>query len=62
MGDCKAGIYKDNIAVTHFPLMCFGGLGQPRCEYLDECVQENGLKKRKRRKRSEVKNEHIKTK
>lgn len=49
MGECKSGIYKDNVVVTHFPLVCFGGLGQPRCKYLDACAQENGMKKRKQR-------------
>lgn len=50
MGECKAGIYKDNSVVTHCPLVCLGGLGQPPCQYLDECANEHGMRRRKRRK------------
>jgi hypothetical protein len=49
MGECKAGLYKSNSIVTHTPLMCFGGLGQPTCQYLKECMDENGFKLRVRR-------------
>ncbi len=47
MGECRAKIYKDNSVVTHFPLVCFGGFGQPRCPYLDICAPENNMKKEK---------------
>lgn len=52
-GTCRMGIYKSNVVVTHFPLVCFGGHGQPRCEHLDTCAAENGMVKRKRRKEKE---------
>jgi hypothetical protein len=29
MTTCKAGHYKDNSIITHGPLVCFGGYGQP---------------------------------
>ena len=51
MGKCKAGYYKTNIVVTHGPLVCFGGFGQPECSYLEECTKEHGMKKRKKRER-----------
>jgi len=35
---CKAGQYTTNSIVTHSPLVCFGGFGQPRCGYLTECL------------------------
>lgn len=43
MGKCKQGHYTDNIVVTHAPLVCFGGFGQPECEYLEYCLEENGF-------------------
>jgi hypothetical protein len=50
MGECKAGHYTNNEVVTHMPLVCHGGEGQPPCEYLDRCAIENGMKKRRIRK------------
>jgi len=41
MGECKKGIYKDNFVVTRKPLMCYGGFGQPKCEYVKECFKEH---------------------
>ena len=35
---CKAGQYTTNSIVTHSPLVCFGGFGQHRCKYLEECL------------------------
>lgn len=40
-GTCKAGYYKANSVITHGPLVCFGGFGQPQCEYLAECLEAN---------------------
>jgi hypothetical protein len=44
MKECKAGYYKDNSVVTHSPLVCFGGFGQPECKYLNECLNEYGFR------------------
>jgi hypothetical protein len=47
---CKAGIYTTNEVVTHGPLMCFGGYGQPQCNYIRDCIEElskQGIKFRK---------------
>lgn len=41
MGECKKGYYTTNIVVPRGPLVCFGGFGQPRCEYLKKCLEEN---------------------
>jgi hypothetical protein len=49
MNECKAGVYKNNTIVTHAALMCWGGFGQPPCQYLEECAKENNLKKRKKK-------------
>jgi hypothetical protein len=43
VGECKANIYKDNVAVTHTPLVCLGGNGQPPCEHLVECRAEHAV-------------------
>jgi len=45
MGECYKGTYKTNAIVTHSPLICFGGFGQPQCEYVEKCATENGMKK-----------------
>jgi len=50
MKECRLGIYRDNSVVTHKPIMCFGGFGQPACKYIKECTSENGIKLRKRNK------------
>ena len=41
---CKAKYYTNNSVVTHSPLVCFGGFGQPECKYLNECLNEYGFK------------------
>ena len=38
---CKKELYTTNTVISHCPLMCFGGFGQPRCQYLMQCVEEN---------------------
>jgi hypothetical protein len=40
VGECYQGTYKDNSVVLHYPLVCFGGFGQPACEYVDKCKIE----------------------
>jgi len=44
MGKCKKELYEDSTVVMHKPLMCYGGFGQPKCEWVKECFQENKLK------------------
>jgi len=44
MGKCKAGFYTNNDVVTHGPLVCFGGFGQPECKHLNECLNECGFR------------------
>ncbi len=51
MNECNAKYYKNNTIVTHSPLVCFGGLGQPPCQYLTNCMQENGVVLKKKRVR-----------
>jgi len=43
---CKAGTYKTNKVVLLGALVCRGGFGQPKCEYLPACAKENGIKLR----------------
>lgn len=52
MGECKAGEYKDNSVITHFPFICFGGysLKQPKCKYLIECAEEHNMHKTRSKK------------
>jgi len=40
MNECNAGKYKTNTVVTHSPLICYGGYGQPACKYLDHYIME----------------------
>jgi hypothetical protein len=40
MNECNARQYKTNIVVTHDPLVCYGGYGQPACKYLELCIME----------------------
>jgi hypothetical protein len=40
MNECNAGQYTTNIVVTHSPLVCYGGYGQPACKYLELCIME----------------------
>lgn len=47
--ECKTGLYKSNIIVTHHALMCVGGFGQPPCQYLEQCAKENNMTIRKRK-------------
>lgn len=42
--ECKTGEYKTNEVVTHGPLICFGGFGQPRCKFLYVCTKENNMR------------------
>lgn len=49
-GKCRKGQYTTNAVVGHGALICHGGLGQPKCEHLEVCCQENGIKLRERRK------------
>ena len=57
MGECRGKdfqgnrYYKDNIIVTHFPLVCFGGFGQPPCLYLSDCMKEHNVRIRNKRKK-----------
>lgn len=43
MGKCLKGIYQANYIVTHAPLVCWGGVGQPACEHLKQCAGENNI-------------------
>lgn len=52
MGNCEKGIYINNSIVGHRPLMCFGGFGQPRCDHLDQCLADNGLGLKLKRRRN----------
>lgn len=42
MSKCEAGFYTDNDVVIHSPLVCFGGFGQPKCNFLEKCLKDNG--------------------
>lgn len=43
MGRCKAGLYNNNdIVRLSRGLVCHGGFGQPSCEYLMDCIGEQG--------------------
>ena len=42
MGVCKKDVYTCNDVVTHSPLVCFGGFGQSACQFLDDCLRDNG--------------------
>ena len=47
MGECRTLEYKTNEVVTHGPLVCFGGFGQPRCKFLLDCMKENNMTRKK---------------
>ena len=47
MGKCRMKEYRTNEVVTHGPLICYGGFGQPRCAFLKVCMKENGLTRTK---------------
>ena len=53
MGECTKKDYKgnvyyiDNKVVTHTPLVCFGGFGEPRRQDLERCLKENNMAPRK---------------
>lgn len=54
MGKCrnKQGNYNDNdIVRLSRGLVCYGGFGNPPCQYLEQCVVDNGgvIGSRKRR-------------
>ena len=51
MGICKAGLYKDDIIIKHSPIICYGGLGEESCKYLNDCMEENHIKLKNHRNR-----------
>lgn len=54
MGECKAKQYTNNIVVTHNPLRCFGGFGQPKCDFLIECAEEHNMHKTRSKKKKKA--------
>lgn len=42
-GSCRVGTYQNNSVVLRAPIVCWGfnDLGQPPCEHLHTCVEEN---------------------
>jgi len=42
---CKAGLYNNSdIVRMSRGLVCYGGFGQPPCQYLLDCIEEQGGK------------------
>lgn len=38
---CRKGIYTtSSIVILSAPLVCYGGFGQPKCEYLEDCIAD----------------------
>lgn len=58
---CHAGHYENNSVVIHFPFICFGGLGQPKCDYLEDCLNANGFEVTKKKKQRNKKKNGIQT-
>lgn len=46
-GTCRTGVYRTNEPVKPSKmgktLVCWGGMGQPRCKYFKTCARENGV-------------------
>jgi hypothetical protein len=37
---CRAKVYTDNEVIFHGSIMCWGFGDQPRCKYLEECLND----------------------